>query len=879
MAGKVGKPAGSTPVTATRHAKETRVNIPTAELESFARDEDKAPTTLLYPRDQSLDPQLVWKGKDEQDREDLAVPVVPVYIQEQIEPRAIIEELRSQTAGRRDAQLDLFSDFNGLDFEERVEFYRHPMKWTNRMILGDSLRVMASLAEKEGLKGKFQTIYLDPPYGIKFGSNWQVSTRKRDVRDGKAEDVTRQREQVRAFRDTWELGIHSYLAYLRDRLILARDLLTESGSIFVQIGDENVHLVRNLLDEVFGAENFVSLVSYRKASGAGSFNVGTNVLPSVADYVLWFARDLAVVKYRQLYSVKESGGAGAGKYTTVELPDGTRRPATGAEITAGTSPGRFMRLDNLTSQTTRVGLTTVFPVDVAGRTFTPAVGGWKTNTEGMARLGFAGRLAPTSNTLSYVRYLDDFAAFPLTNIWTDIGGIQSRADPKVYVVQTATTAIERCLLMTTDPGDLVLDPTCGSGTTAYVAEQWGRRWITIDTSRVAVALARTRLMAARYPYFVLADSPDGREIEAKVSGQAPVGGPTEGDIRRGFVYERVPHVTLKSIAQNPEIREGMSPGEIGAAITRHADTELLYDRPVEDRRIVRVAGPFTVESLSPHRVVSDGPEDAAAAAFAPLEEGGRFVATILSNLRTSGVDNRVKGERLRFVSLEPFPGTWIQAEGFYDEAGTTKRAAVALGPEFGTVGAELVREAAKEAAKGGFDLLVVCGFAFDASVGEQAGAMGRLTILRAAMNPDLAMGEELLKKTRSGNLFTVFGEPDISVQHLAGDAGFTVTIHGLDVYDPTTGEIRSNSTTDIACWFVDTDYNGEAFFVRHAYFLGGDEPYDNLKRTLRAEIDEAAWSSLYSNVSRLFPQPTSGQIAVKVINHYGDEVMKVYDVR
>ncbi len=864
------------------------MNIPTAETQSLAAKDEQGPQTVRYPRDPSLDPQLVWKGKDEQDGEDLVVPALPIYIQEQISPKAIIEDLRATTAAGRDAQLDLFSgDFNGMAFDERVDFYRHPMKWSNRMILGDSLLVMTSLAEKEGLKGQVQTIYLDPPYGIKFGSNWQVSTRKRDVKDGKAEDATRQPEQVRAFRDTWELGIHSYLSYLRDRLVVARELLTESGSIFVQIGDQNVHLVRSLLDEVFGAENFVSIITYSKTTGATA-----DLLPGTADFLLWFAKDRDFVKFRRLYSEKTFGGAGAAKYDQVEDPDGGRRPLALEERSgyAGSSGGsRVYRLDNLLSQSMGrekgEGAASWFPVRISGGEYRPNIRSrWKTNEAGMARLIAANRIQVTGSTLAYVRFLDDFPAYPITNAWMDIGGIQSRVDPKVYVVQTATTAVERCLLMTTDPGDLVLDPTCGSGTTAYVAEQWGRRWITIDTSRVALALARTRLMAAKYPYYLMADSPEGQRREADLTGAPPLGS-TGGDIRKGFVYERVPHVTLKSIAQNPEIREGMTRAEIDAAISRNADTEILFDRPYIDKKIVRVAGPFTVESLSPHRVVADGPEDLVNPP-APIEDSGRFVETILDNLRSSGVDNRVKGERLRFDTLDPFPGRFLQAIGTYREGETDRRVAVAIGPQYGTVGPDLVREAALEAG-GYFDVLVVCGFAFDARADEETGKamrFGKLTVLTARMNPDLAMAEELLKKTRSGNLFTVFGQPDIDIRPVAGEAGdgeareLQVEIHGLDVYDPTTGVVRSDSTDDIACWFIDTAYDDQQFFVRHAYFLGADDPYDKLKRALRADIDEAAWASLNSTVSRPFPRPTSGRIAVKVINHYGDEILKVYGV-
>jgi adenine-specific DNA-methyltransferase len=429
--------------------------------------------------------------------------------------------------------------------------------------------------------------------------------------------------------------------------------------------------------------------------------------------------------------------------------------------------------------------------------------------------------------------------------------------------------------MTTDPGDLVLDPTCGSGTTAYVAEQWGRRWITIDTSRVALALARTRLMAAKYPYYLLADSEAGIRKEADVSGHAPATPmpTTTNDIRRGFVYERVPHVTLKSIAQNPEIREGMSRVEIDAAIARTAESETLFDRPYEDPKIVRVSGPFTVESLSPHRVMVDGPEDAAAAEIAPSVDAGAFVTSILDNLRRAGVQNTKRNERLEFTRLDHYPGVWVQGIGEYVEADSPKTVAIAIGPEFGTVGPELIRDAAKEAVKVA-DLLVVCGFAFDPLAGEEASTLGRLTILQARMNPDLAMGDELLKKTGSGNLFMVFGEPDIEVRAVEKDQ-FTVEVRGLDVYDPTTGVLRSASTDDIAAWFLDTNYDGDAFFVRHAYFTGADDPYDKLRRALRADISEEAWATVNSTISRPFPRPKTGRVAVKVINHYGDEVMKV----
>jgi len=876
-------PAAAPAVASIRH-KDTRPNIPTEELRDFVAVEESAPPVLRYPRDPSLDPQLVWKGKDEQDGKDLEVPAVPIYIQEKIHPQAIIDDLLRQARDRakaadKQADLDLFADFNGLpkDFDQRVDFYRHTAHWANRLILGDSLLVMSSLAEKEGFRGKVQTIFFDPPYGIKFNSNWQVSTRKREVKDGKAEDATRQPEQIRAFRDTWKLGIHSYLAYLRDRLIAARDLLTESGSVFVQIGDENVHLARNLLDEVFGSENFCGQIVFATTTGRGS-----TLLGQISDYIVWYAKKKEHVKYRQLYSDKEIGEAGATRYDYVELPDGTRRRMAKSEKEDLQSLGdkaRFFSTDQITS----AGESTAGSIGIKfqGKLF-PCPSGlhWKTTLAGMERLIVANRVVAEGNLLRYVRFLDDFSATPLNSIWPDIGGVQSRSDPKVYVVQTSTTAIQRCILMTTDPGDLVLDPTCGSGTTAYAAEQWGRRWITIDTSRVALALARTRLMAAKFPYYLLADSPEGIAKEGELTGRMPPPHPTENDIRQGFVCRRLPHVTLKSIANNPEIKEGMSREEIDAVIARRADTEILCDQPYDDGKRVRVCGPFTVESLSPHRVLP--PADENLDGVVSTREAQRqqdFTGIILDNLLKAGVQNTVKNERLKFDRLDPFPGQWLQAAGEYTDAqGKVKRVAVSIGPEHGTVGPVQVKEAAKEAVKGvGFDVLIVCGFAFDPHVTEEAKRYGKLVVLPARMNPDLAMGDELLKKTGAGNLFTVFGEPDIEVRKTK-DKQIEVEIKGVDVYDPTTGQVRSSTTDDLACWFVDTDYNGESFFVRQAYFLGADEPYEKLQRALRAQVDEAAWSTLYRTVSRPFPKPSTGKIAVKAINHYGDEVLRVMEV-
>ncbi len=866
------KSTGTTPVISLRH-KDTRKNIPTEELRDFVAEDEGAPKTMLYPRDPSLDPQLVWKGKDEQDREDLSVPVVPIYIQEKIHPQALIDGLPRKAEAKGVKQYDLFGDFNGLegDFDQKVDFYQHDQHWTNRMVLGDSLLVMTSLAEKEGLKGKVQTIYFDPPYGIKFGSNWQVSTRKRDVKDGKAEDTTRQPEQVRAFRDTWQLGIHSYLAYLRDRLVAARELLTETGSVFVQIGSENVHLVRCILDEAFGQENFVAQISFQKTGSLES-----NLLASTVDYVLWYGKNKAGTKYRPLYQPRQAGDPSLDRYDMLLLADGTDRRLSAIEIQGGALPTGAKRYQ-LVSLCSDGASSTPQVFEFKGKKYTPRPDThWKTTVTGLQRLSDASRVEIMGNVLRYRRYSEDFPVIPIGDRWESMQiGIQ-----RTYVVQTATSVIQRCLLMTTDPGDLVLDPTCGSGTTAYVAEQWGRRWITCDTSRVALALARTRLMAAKYPYYLLADSPEGVAKEAELTNRRPPDYKTENDIRKGFVCKRVPHVTLKSIANNPDIKEGMSRAEIDAAIARHADTETLHDQPYEDKKTIRVAGPFTVESLSPHRVLSTADDDMDGTVTE--QEAAKhkdFATMILDNLRKAGVQNTKRGERIKFESLDTFAGVWIHATGEYVEGdGKTRRVAVSLGPEHGTVGPKQVQEAAKEAVQGlGHDLLLLCGFAFDPHVAEEAKRYGKLMVLPTKMNPDLAMGDELLKKTGAGNLFMVFGEPDVEITPQK-DGKLVAEIRGVDVYDPTTGDIRSSSTDDIACWFIDTNYNGESFFVRHAYFTGADEPYDKLKRALKAEVDEAAWASLYSTTSRPFDRPATGKIAVKVINHYGDEVLKVFGV-
>ncbi len=894
-----------TQVEAIRHG-DKRANIPTADAQEFVAPDIEQPVPLRYPRDPTLDPQLVWKGKDELDGDDLRVEAPAIYIQEKIDPRVIIESLRATAkAGEREPELMLFESFDGLPELDLVDFYRHKANWSNRMILGDSLNVMASLAEREALRGQVQMIYIDPPYGVRFNSNWQATTRTRDVTDGRMTDASREVEQIKAFRDTWELGIHSYLAYLRDRLLIARDLLTDTGSCFVQIGDENVHLVRSVLDEVFGRNNFVSSITTVKTSS------GTNTyLSGTSDYVLWYAKDAEVAKYRALLKTKSVGGAGGSLYTQVELPDGSTRPLKPEERADASAvpPGsRIFGLDNLKSQSQGrekgEGAASWFEVVVDNRTFTPgSQARWKTNEEGMRRLQLAGRIRAAGNNPGYVRYIDDFPAFPLNNVWTDTLGQNQFGGTKTYVVQTANVIVERCMLMTTDPGDLVVDPTCGSGTTAFVAEQWGRRWITVDTSRVALALARQRLMGSRFPFYLLADSEAGRKKESQLLAQTLPSSIVTNDVRHGFVYERVPHITLRSIAKNPDIVEGMTQPEIADAIRRHGEFELLRDKPYEDTKKVRVSGPFTVESLSPHRSLAfagsaiDGAGSVNADASGAGSRGEAFFEqTILDNLRTAGIQNGWKGQRLEFDSLENYAAAYIQAVGVRSEGSddSPKRVGITIGPQYGTVGPGFIKDAAREANKSGdLDLLCVLAFAFDPTVLDPSDdylasaegfanvaaerRLGRVPVLLVRMNADLVMGEDL-KKTGDGNLFTVFGEPDIEIARLA-DGQLQVNLHGVDVYDPNTGEIRSNETRQVALWMIDTAYNEESFFVRECYFTGGHDPYERLKRALKSDIDEESWASLYRTESRPFARPNTGKIAVKVINDYGDEVMKVFEV-
>ena len=976
-----GRVKQSKAVETLTHDEATRRNLPSAEHQPLMRDEEQNPVRVAYERrNRDLDPQLVWRGKDEQDLANLAVNAPPLYIQERVHPKALIDDLMRQSRHGHKAdefQPDMFADFNGLPSEDaKTEFYQHDANWSNRMILGDSLPVMSSLAEREGLRGKVQCIYVDPPYGIRFNSNFQWSTSSRDVRDGNREHITREPEQVKAFRDTWRDGIHSYLTYLRDRLTAARDLLAESGSIFVQIGDENVHRVRVLMDEVFGDENLISTIRFRKKT----MPLGANFIEEMHDFIVWYSKSKSLAKYRQLFEKKDySTDFHWSNYEDEMLG---RHRVSKKDIDSGfVFPGGSRRFRLVSLWPASYDPNAVYPVDFRGRDWWPPQGQcYPTPPSNMLRLNHANHLEVEGRYLRKVVYAEGADYAKITSTWGDTIGARDKA----YVVETSAEVIKRCILMTTDPGDLVLDPTCGSGTTPYAAEQWGRRWITIDTSRVALALARARIMGARYAYYLLADSREGQRKEAEVTRKAPSDTPTYGNVRQGFIYERVPHITLRDIANNAEIdviyeefqekleplrmelnaalgrdyeewevpresgdpwpesaasawlitrgpgntdadkvaalrvlntelnrnytlddvpdqpRDPWEPGatdlhrrwweqriarqkKIDASIAAKADYEYLYDKPYEDRGKVRVAGPFTVESISPHRVLGVDENgdviDGVAEPKAGYGSGYDFGQVILENLKTSGVQQAHREDRIEFTSITPWPGRLVCAEGIYvegnEEDGIGRRAAIFVGPEFGTVSRPDLVEAAREAADANFDVLVACAFNYEAHTTEFE-SLGRVPVLKARMNADLHMAGDL-KNTGKGNLFVIFGEPDIDILD-AGDGQVQVKVNGVDVFHPNTGEVRSDGPEGIACWFIDTDYNEEAFFVRHAYFLGASDPYKSLKTTLKAEIDADAWESLHSDTSRPFPKPESGRIAVKVINHLGDEVLKVFRV-
>ena len=882
------------------------------------------------------EPWLEWAGK--QEAKSFAVDPVALHIHERLSAKAILK-----TAARQDVQRELFADPQ-QEYHEAVQFYQHDVDWSNRLILGDSLTVMSSLAHREDLAGKVQMIYIDPPYGINFRSNFQPTVFQRDVKE-KESDLTREREQIKAYRDTWTLGIHSYLSYLRDRLIVARELLTDTGSIFVQISDENIHRVRCLMDEVFGSENFVSMITFRKTTG-----VQSSYVASVSDYLLWYAKDKTLGKFRELYREKTIDN----NYNYLLVPEGEKRRLPKSETQAISDSARIFRYDHLlsagaSSQDQKFGFQNqIFEP--------PSRNHWKTSVQGLNTLAKAGRIEIRGRTINYLRFLSDFPLFPYTNFWNDttVGGDAE----KIYVVQTTFKVIQRCLLMTTDPGDLVLDPTCGSGTTAYVAEQWGRRWITIDTSRVAVALARQRLLTASFDYYELKDESVG------------VGG--------GFINKTVPHITLKSIANNtaldpifaknepileeklealnraletvtPEIRtallaklaekrrrEGIkavtdadrrrwelpasewkewevpfdtdpdwSPelqgaltdyrkawrakmDEVNECIAAASDSEELVDQPEVDRRTLRVSGPFSVEAVQPaeESLYDDSPiggePDEELDTFESEGDGSdavnaeAYLDGMILLLRNDGV-RFPDGRTMKFARLDPIEADVLHAEGAWEDDTEDRLIAVVFGPQHGPVTAMQVEECLPIASRRGYNDLVFAGFGFDgaAQAAIRDDPNPRVRVHMAHINPDVAMGG-LLKETPTSQLFTVFGEPRTKLD-TTEDGEYTVTMEGVDVYNPVDNMVTSEGSDRVAAWFIDSDYDGRTFCITQAFFPD-KKAWSKIARALKGVIDEERFESFSGTSSLPFPAGEHRRAAVKVIDPRGNEVMRVHNL-
>ena len=874
------------PVDAIKHPKDSRLDIPTTEHagEEVCNIEGDATTAsykiFCHEFTRGKDPELYWLDKYKNDDEetqspDLKVDIRSLYVHEDIQPEMLInnlyhvEEQKSEVA---ELQGELF---NVTEFSNPVEdelqkvadYYKHSSEWKNRLIQGDSLLVMNSLLKREGMAGKVQCIYIDPPYGIRFGSNWQNSLKSNKMaHESRDEQCSSEPEMIKAYRDTWELGIHSYLSYLRDRLVLARQLLTQSGSVFVQISDENLHLVRVLLDDLFGSENFVSQIFYKKTSGAGS--PGELItLPSVGDYILWYAKDKEQYKFRKIYLPRQYGEAGTEHYNSIELENGDRMSIAQWEKLNKTKfdyanrpkNSKVYCLDNFTSQSG--GEIGRFDIGLKGKVYKMLSGNvWKTNAAGVERLKNLNRLdASKEGRVGYVRYFEDFNMNVLTNVWTDVA---SGFQQKIYVVQSGIKPIQRCILMTTDPGDLVLDPTCGSGTTAFVAEQWGRRWITMDTSRIALNIAKKRITTALYPYYELFDKEGG-------------------DIRQGFVYKKVPHITLKALANDLPF-----------------DEETLYDQPIEDKKRIRVAGPFTVETLQNGQVISpddiDNRSDEA-------EDNRVFQERVFSHLQTSGIRNGDKNAQAVFSGVEALASPNLHAKGYFkDENGTEKVAYFHIGPKFGTISRQEVTLAIREFRQhlDESDWLVILGFSFADDVENKTDSsqrFGMFNVTKVRMHDDL-MQDGLLKKDKGAGAFITIGEPDIKLVKHDDNVHCHVEILGLDIYDPIKDDVLPRSLDQIAYWEIDDRYDGSKFVVRGIHFCGGDKKdfaawkkglsqtsmmkaKKNAERTLKLVFNDDVWDQLYSFRSEPLTFEPGRKIAVRVVSQFGEESTKVLEMK
>ncbi len=860
------------PIEQYTHDDKKRLNNPPVGLVDTGTDSDATTPKRQYSYDPHIDPSLQWAGKAE--RTSFEIPTVSLHVHERIDPKKIIEAIKKKNGG---PQISMFETpaFNP-PLREAVEFYKHKNNWSNRLVAGDSLLVMNSLLEKEGLGGHVQMIYVDPPYGIKYGSNFQPFVNKRQVKDGNDEDLTAEPETIKAFRDTWEIGIHSYLSYLRDRFQLARDLLAETGSIFVQISDENVHLVRNLMDEIFGAANFINLITVRKTGAVSSPDAKVNTLGTFGDFVLWYAKNGEAIKYRPLFTSKLEGENLFGQYNLVQNDQGNLSRLNDEELSSLSKDKLYRLIQTTSMESNGPAEKFSFIVDYEGRKYRPAsTRHWSTTKVGIQNLISAKRVFSTESKLRYLRYLGDFPVSPMSNIWTDLMGASSL----VYVVQTNNKIIERCMLMTTDPGDLVLDITCGSGTTAYVAEQWGRRWITCDTSRVATTLAKQRLMTATFDYYELAH-------------------PNEG-VGSGFNYKTVPHVTLKSIANNPEIKEGMNNEQIERAIAKYTEQETLYDQPIKESGKVRVTGPFTVEAVPAPSVKSideiDGNQqpqavDTSIARSGPTLRQSEWRGELLrTGIRGKG------GQKIEFTRVETLPATrWLHADadtksvmsGIGDALGASERVVISFGPEHAPLEQRQVEHAIQEAQKlvPKPKMIVFAAFQFDPEAAKDIDETDwpGVTLLKAQMNADL-FTEDLKKKRSSNESFWLIGQPDVRLEKVktGEDKGkYRVSVHGFDYYNTKTGNIESGDQNKIAMWMLDPDYDGRCIFPRQVFFPMADEKegWSKLAKNLKAEIDPDLVNAYTGTFSLAFAVGEHKRAAVKIIDDRGIESLKLLDV-
>lgn len=879
------------PVKSIRHTAEKRAHVPSSEEAGYEEANPRVQDgeqQATYPRNpvvhRGQDPELWWLGKygatgDSGEAADpLQVDIRSLYRHEHIAPEALIKGLYRMVEEKAEPDQDELFSVNELfgnslerdELEKVSDYYTHSDGWSNRLIQGDSLLVMNSLLEREGMAGQVQCIYIDPPYGIKYGSNWQIKLNDRNITDGKDDHLSGEPEQIKAFRDTWELGIHSYLSYLRDRLIVAKELLHDSGSCFVQISDENVHLVRCLMDEVFGSENFCSLITFQKTTGST-----TKTIPRTSDYIIWFAKSIDNVKIRKLYKSQKPGDIGATEYKRVELSNGELHPISKYIIDGEPCLPEGARVFATDGIVSKGGDDPDLEFEWKGKKILLSCKPnrhWKPGANGIKVLWEKGRLLRQSGLRIYKRYHDDFPYREINHVWTD-----TRGDPSPeYVVQTDDLPIKRCLLMTTDPGDIVLDPTCGSGTTAYVAEQWGRRWITTDTSRIALNIAKTRLMTATFPYYHLHSDVEAvypKDFRGKPKITQKPEGSNAHDIREGFVYEKVPHITLGSIANDEP-----------------PATETLFDRPYEDNKRLRVAGPLTVETLQNYEPVS--PEELAAQRESDADLAS-FEDLVFEHLTSAGVKTGDKKENAVFTRLDRLASANLHAEGFYQAKDGEKKAYLHIGPKFGTVSKRAVNEAVRECRqKGDAPWLIILGFSFESGIHEMTKDLGVFQVSVVRMHDDL-MQEGLLKKDKKAASFVTIGEPDIALVKDGNTA--TVEIRGLDIYDPIKDIIKSRDAHDIAYWMLDDHYDGSNFVVRQVFFCGGDKKeFDKWRKgleslakqstrkraqtTLKVEIDEDAFDQLYGHQSRPFKIQPNQKIAIRVISQFGEETTKVMEV-